>query len=66
MYQQRMCVIKESDYNEKYIKIESLRNYTTSSESNFSFMYGDWVIDKEVHKRLFNDEDMYKVVTHVI
>ena len=66
MYQQRMCVCKEHDYNEKYIKIESPCNYATSSESNYSFMYGDGVIDEEIHKCLFKDEEMYKVITHVI
>ena len=66
MYRQRMCVCKERDYNEKYIKIESLSNFTTSSESNYSFMYGDGVIDEEIHKCLFKDEEMYKVIIHVI
>lgn len=59
MRQQRMCVCKENDYNDKYIKIESLCNFTTSNESNYSFMYGNWVIDKEMHDCLFIDVDMY-------
>ena len=59
MHRQSRCVGKESDYNEKDIQIESLCNFTTSNESDYSFICGDGVIDKEMHDCLFIDVDMY-------